>query len=419
MSKGSLFWGNAKGKLGETVFYRSGGEQRNRTYVKNVKNPKTLAQMTNRLSMANFSAVYRALAPIIKESFPNRPSNQSGFNAFMQANKTVESAVIGNTAASNGLSVPVNMLVSKGSLGLNTDLQYVDGAGFVSAIAIPAASAGQITTAAALATALGINGSNPLVLPANVKVTIVTATYADDGFRLGFRQIETANAAGANASLPAANGFALAAIEHGGAIYLGISVDETAQPAKGEIMAALIISYTDANGKLQVTTSRVWSGDASDEYVTQYLKGGVAWQSVLEELGYNADGYLATNSQSVNTGSSNEDGGSDEGEATEPSVSALSIDSKSVSNGASLSLQPGTKNVVISGSGLADVSAAQIKLGSSSYNVTITAKTGTSVSGTVAIGSQDAYTSVKVMLDGAEAASFTVTGATIGESNPL
>ena len=53
MSKGSLFWANASGKLGESVFYRSGGEQRNRSYVKNIKNPRTEAQMRNRIQLGN------------------------------------------------------------------------------------------------------------------------------------------------------------------------------------------------------------------------------------------------------------------------------------------------------------------------------------------------------------------------------
>jgi hypothetical protein len=41
MSKRSLFWGKGSGKLGEAVYYRAGGEQRTRAYVKTVKNPKT------------------------------------------------------------------------------------------------------------------------------------------------------------------------------------------------------------------------------------------------------------------------------------------------------------------------------------------------------------------------------------------
>lgn len=424
MSKGSLFWGNAKGKLGETVFYRAGGEQRNRTYVKNVKNPKTLAQMVNRLSMSNFSAVYRALAPIIKEGFPSRKTNQSGFNAFMQANKSVESAVIGNAAAANGYSVPVNMIIAKGALGLVTDLAYVAGTGFVSKVALPAATAGAITTAQQLADALDISGANALQLPANVKVTIVTAVYGDEGFRTSFRQLETANSLGANASLPAANGFGLAALEQDGKVYLGISVDSAEWASPEEIMAAIVISYTDGNGKLQVTTSRVWSADPEGEAVTQFLKSGVVWDSVLQAYGYNPDGYLATASQSVSApsnGGGNGDGG--DGNPVEPSITSLVIDGKSITAGATVALATGAKNVTISGANLADVTAAKILLGDQSYTMTISSKTAQSLSGTVTIAEQAAYTSVTVQLDNVEKFSATVTGSKIesgsGESNPL
>lgn len=420
MSKGSLFWGNAKGKLGETVFYRAGGEQRNRTYVKNVKNPKTLAQMVNRLSMSNFSAVYRALAPIIKEGFPSRKTNQSGFNAFMQANKSVESAVIGNAAAANGYSVPVNMIIAKGAIGLVTDLAYVAGAGFVSKVALPAATAGAITTAQQLADALDLNGDNALQLPANVKVTMVTAVYGDEGFRTSFRQLETANSLGANASLPAANGFGLAALEQEGKVYLGISVDPAEWSSPEEIMAAIVISYTDGNGKLQVTTSRVWSADAEGEAVTQFLKGGVVWESVLQSYGFNPDGYLATNSQTVSApsnGGNDGDGGSEE--PTTPTIASLVIGGKSITAGSAVEFTAGSSNVTISGSNLADVGSARILLGSESYAMTITAKTAQSISGTVSLSAQDSFTAVTVRLDNVEKFSATVTGSVKGESNPL
>ena len=43
MSKGSEFWGNASGKLGQQVLYRAGGEQRARMHVAKIKNPRTVA----------------------------------------------------------------------------------------------------------------------------------------------------------------------------------------------------------------------------------------------------------------------------------------------------------------------------------------------------------------------------------------
>lgn len=76
-----MLLGLAKGKVGDLVFYRDGGEQRTRTRVI-PKNPRTPAQMTQRAKIANVSAIYRALAALMADSFTNRPSNQSGYNAF-------------------------------------------------------------------------------------------------------------------------------------------------------------------------------------------------------------------------------------------------------------------------------------------------------------------------------------------------
>lgn len=81
MSKSNMLLGLAKGKVGDLVFYRDGGEQRTRTRVI-PKNPRTPAQMAQRVKMANVSALYRVLAPVLSSSFSNRPTNQSGYNAF-------------------------------------------------------------------------------------------------------------------------------------------------------------------------------------------------------------------------------------------------------------------------------------------------------------------------------------------------
>lgn len=76
-----MLLGLAAGKVGDLVFYRDGGEQRTRTRVI-PKNPRSPQQMAQRVRMANVSALYRVLAPVVRDSFSNRPSNQSGYNAF-------------------------------------------------------------------------------------------------------------------------------------------------------------------------------------------------------------------------------------------------------------------------------------------------------------------------------------------------
>lgn len=117
MAKGSQFWGNASGKLGEQVLYRAGGEQRARTYVARIKNPRTEGQAVNRLSMRNFATAFRAYKDVIRVSFPNRPVKESGFNAFIKANKTASSAAISALSANAGYFVPKGLTIAKGNLG--------------------------------------------------------------------------------------------------------------------------------------------------------------------------------------------------------------------------------------------------------------------------------------------------------------
>lgn len=119
MAKGSQFWGNASGKLGEQVLYRAGGEQRARTYVAKIKNPRSYAQMKNRLLMLNVVSAFRTLKPLLSETFPMRKANQSAFNAFVQANKQTAGYYISKEDLESGACVPYGMTISKGSLGMS------------------------------------------------------------------------------------------------------------------------------------------------------------------------------------------------------------------------------------------------------------------------------------------------------------
>lgn len=69
MSKGNLILGTSRGKLGDIVTYRSMGQQMARVRVRNVKNPKTLAQMLQRVILASASKSVAVLEPIINHSY--------------------------------------------------------------------------------------------------------------------------------------------------------------------------------------------------------------------------------------------------------------------------------------------------------------------------------------------------------------
>lgn len=74
------------GKLGSMVFYRAGGEQRTRTYVKTVRNPKTYSQIEQRSQLANIVNLYRVLNVVLEKSFADKKPKQSDYNAFVSRN---------------------------------------------------------------------------------------------------------------------------------------------------------------------------------------------------------------------------------------------------------------------------------------------------------------------------------------------
>lgn len=287
MSKGSLFWANASGKLGESVYYRAGGEQRNRTYIKNVKNPKTKAQMSNRIQMLNLSAIFKELADILRFSFPNRPSKESGFNAFVKANKSATSSVNTKESIEKGIVAPYQYFVSKGDLNVSqpTEVQPL---------------AGEKVYGYAMED--GVDNDEPLNvkmqtlvrslgLPSGTKVTVIKAKYVDEGWRLGYVVVESTLTG--------------SVIEKGEPITISsvtsiqdvdgnvISFGETSE----DDLLAVIFSYTDANGKLMVNTAqfRAMTSDGIS-IAGQDNQGpdGFVYQQVLEQYGFNEGSILST-----------------------------------------------------------------------------------------------------------------------------
>lgn len=109
-----MLLGLAKGKVGDLVFYRDGGEQRTRTRVV-PKNPRTFAQQAQRVKIANVSGIFRAAADILRDSFVSRPANQSGFNAF--AARAISNApYLTKEMATAAVCIPQPAMAAKGTL---------------------------------------------------------------------------------------------------------------------------------------------------------------------------------------------------------------------------------------------------------------------------------------------------------------
>lgn len=116
-----MLLGLAKGKVGDLVFYRDGGEQRTRTRVV-PKNPRTPAQMRQRAKIANVSALYRTMASVLADSFTNRPSNQSGYNVFASTAIGL-SPYMTKQQATAACVLPQPTIVSRGTL---PTIEYAD-----------------------------------------------------------------------------------------------------------------------------------------------------------------------------------------------------------------------------------------------------------------------------------------------------
>ena len=117
MVKRSLFWGQASGKLGEAVYYRAGGEQRTRTYLKNIKNPKTQAQAIQRARLNNLTACFRGASIFLRSFFKAPKANQSAFNAFVSANSQANVYVANDAMVKIQEGVPLGLLFANGDSG--------------------------------------------------------------------------------------------------------------------------------------------------------------------------------------------------------------------------------------------------------------------------------------------------------------
>lgn len=110
-----MFLGVASGKVGSTVFYRADGEQRTRVLV-TPKNPRSRAQMEQRVKIANAAAIYRAAKAVLSRSFEVRKGNESSYNAFTRGSLAVP-AYLTKQMVQQCLALPQPAQASRGTLG--------------------------------------------------------------------------------------------------------------------------------------------------------------------------------------------------------------------------------------------------------------------------------------------------------------
>lgn len=118
MSKGSLFFGRASGKLGQIVLSNVKGQQIARAWQPKVANPRTTVQQMQRAKFANAVKFYkRATQNLFKFAYEDKRKTESDYNAFMRHN--VENSMIVNRKSYDNMNYPAlgEWIIAAGSLG--------------------------------------------------------------------------------------------------------------------------------------------------------------------------------------------------------------------------------------------------------------------------------------------------------------
>lgn len=125
MSKGSLFFGKATGKLGQIVLSNVKGQQIARAWQPKVANPRTSVQQIQRAKFANAVKFYkRATQNLFKFAYEDKRKTESDYNAFMRHN--VENSLVLNRKSYDNPSYPAlgYWYISAGSLGEFMSTEY-------------------------------------------------------------------------------------------------------------------------------------------------------------------------------------------------------------------------------------------------------------------------------------------------------
>lgn len=316
MSKRSLFWGNGSGKLGEAVYYRAGSEQRTRTYIKTVKNPKSYQQALQRTKFNNLVGCYKGISTAVKSFFNNRASNQSPFNAFFKLNFPMNLWVADKEMTGVSEGVFEGLYVSNGNFNFdttltprNSDLADTD---FYLALEIPGSGCEIPAKIPQESVRLGkqmyqllVGDTNPSGLPSEFFFTVILiqqgfaaqgaqvftmrcAADSEEHFRFvqGSPRMEVPGQSFMDNLVTFMDGTvtpssASAAGSWAGVTRLGIG---TMALAEEDINcgAAVVISFKDSTGK-QCTKSQIFYGEALATTVRDYLPTGTAGQSIISQ----------------------------------------------------------------------------------------------------------------------------------------
>lgn len=136
MAKKMNFWLKGKvGRLAGTTIYKANGVTRQREIV-TPANPRTSAQMEQRVKLANLVNFYRISKPWIAKAFETKKSTQSDYNMLVKLNINNNPVSLTKGEAAAAACVVAPYQVSQGSLAPITFVKNEENGGYVSSICL-------------------------------------------------------------------------------------------------------------------------------------------------------------------------------------------------------------------------------------------------------------------------------------------
>jgi len=112
----SIWLQGARKRLDNVVLYEAMGQTRSRKLRTNITNPRTQAQMTQRIKWSNLVNFYRANSSWMKYAFEKKKASQSEYNVFMSLNVTNSKIALTKQMAASGACVVYPYIMTQGSL---------------------------------------------------------------------------------------------------------------------------------------------------------------------------------------------------------------------------------------------------------------------------------------------------------------
>lgn len=267
------------------VLYSRNGETIARELAPQVSNPRTPAQMEQRVKLSNLVSFYRANAGWMKGAFENKKERESDYNAFVAANIGNSMVALSKADVAAGAAVVAPYKITSGSLPIVETV--LNGQDLVSNLFVGALTIGSSTTIGALSQAL-LENNNGLEEGMQISV-IINLQLASAGTGVPYITarayemiLDTQNTELVESVIP--DGI----LEAVGSTNKALGINTT---DLGDGAAAFVLSKTIGGRILVSTQSLVFFG--SNATYRNYTSI-TAWNGAIASYGEGADVFLSS-----------------------------------------------------------------------------------------------------------------------------